>query len=99
MVQIFVFGIVAVFLVFLVLFFFSVFLKFFSKRERPTTVEEKPRGIEEEVIAVISAAVAQVIEGEYRIVSIKRKTDRRRFEAWKKSGWRRRRWSEGSEWW
>ncbi|MDK2785541.1 MAG: glutaconyl-CoA/methylmalonyl-CoA decarboxylase subunit delta [Thermotoga sp.] len=99
MVQIFVFGITAVFLVFLILFFFSVLLRYFSKRDRPAVVEERPRGVEEEVVAVISAVIAQVLEGEYRIVSIKRKTNERGFEVWKKSGWRRRRWSENSGWW
>ena len=99
MIRIFVFGITTVFLVFLILFFFSTLLRYFSKRERPAVVEEKPREVEEEVVALISAVIAQVLEGEYKIVSIRRRrTEKRGFEVWRKRGWRRRKWSGSSEW-
>ncbi|HAA81737.1 MAG: Uncharacterized protein XD64_0016 [Thermotoga sp. 47_83] len=102
MITIFLFGIVTVFFVFLILYLFSVVLKFFSGKERPAVVEEKKTrysGENEELIAVISAVLSQVIEGEYRIVSVKKSREKRGYEAWKKTGWRRRRWSESSEWW
>ena len=87
MITIFLFGIVTVFFVFLILYFFSIVLKFFSGKERPAVVEEKKTrysGENEELIAVISAVLSQVIEGEYRIVSVKKSREKRGYEAWKK---------------
>ncbi|PLV59416.1 hypothetical protein [Thermotoga sp. KOL6] len=99
MLQIFIFGIFMVFLVFLVLFFFSMILSTFSKQKKSVISEgKKSYEGEEEIVAVISAVLAQMMEGEYRIVSIKPKKKKRGFEAWTKRGWRRRKWSESSEW-
>lgn len=75
MITIFLFGIVTVFFVFLILYLFSVVLKFFSGKERPAVVEEKKTRYSrenEEIIAVISAVLSQIIEGDYRIVSVKK---------------------------
>jgi len=98
-------GLFSVFFVFFVLYFVVILLeKFFGRKARTVATPVGKRVSEEEIsleiVAVVTAVLAQFVGEECKIVSIKRvKPEDRGFETWEKTGWRgRRRWSEGSGW-